>query len=109
MGFEEALLSLTRSGQARLTAQQRSEKEIPEPESEKRVREKEKEGFLFHESEVKPSSGDVETERSGKGVWYPEKPDRDSWSGFRASIARQTLGSGETPVCSLCTGKQSNR
>ena len=28
-----------------------------------------------------PSSGDVETESSGKGVWYPEERDRDIWSG----------------------------
>jgi len=41
------------------------------------VKENEHEGFLVHESEVEPSSGDAETESNGKGVWYPEEPDRD--------------------------------
>jgi len=42
MRFEEALLSLTRNGQARLTEQQKK------PEREKRVRENENEGILVH-------------------------------------------------------------
>jgi hypothetical protein len=55
-----------------------------------------------------PSSGDVETESSGKGIWYPEEHDRDIWGGFRASIARQALGPGETPMGFLRAGKRSN-
>jgi hypothetical protein len=108
MRFEEALLSLTRSSQARLTEPQRSKRGIPEPASEKRVGENENEGFRFHESEVEPYLGDVETKRNGKGVRYPEEHDRDIWSSFRASIARQALSPGETPMGSLCTGKQAN-
>jgi hypothetical protein len=50
----------------------------------------------------------VETESSGKGIWYPEEHDRDIWSGFRTSIARQALSPGETPMGSFCTGKQPN-
>jgi hypothetical protein len=48
-----------------------------------------------------PLSGDAETERSGKGVWYAEKPDRDLQCGFRASIAYQTLLPGEAVVRSF--------
>jgi hypothetical protein len=58
---------------------------------------------------VEPISGDAEAESSGKGVWYSEELDRDLWSGFRASITRQALGSGETVVGSLGTGDQSDR
>jgi hypothetical protein len=75
----------------------------------KRVRENEHEGLSVHESGGEPCSGDAKTERCGKGIWYPEEPDRDLWSGFRTSIACQALSPGETPVCALCTGKQSNR
>jgi hypothetical protein len=53
--------------------------------------------------------GNAETEKRGKGVWYPEELDRDSWSGWSASIARQALGPGETPMCSRGTGDESDR
>jgi hypothetical protein len=54
-------------------------------------------------------SGNAETESCDKGIWYSEEPDRDLWSSFRASIARQALGPGETPMRSLCTRKPSHR
>lgn len=54
----------------------------------------EHESFLVHESEIEPSAGDAEAESSGKSVWYPEKPNRDIWSGFGASIACQAPGPG---------------
>jgi len=68
--FKEALLSLTRNAQTRLIEPQRGQRGISEkPASEKWGRENENEGFLLHESEVEPSSGDAETESSGKGIW----------------------------------------
>jgi hypothetical protein len=59
---------LTRNVQTRLIELQGSKRGLPEPESEKQVREKEHEGFLVHENEVDPSSGDAETESNGKGI-----------------------------------------
>ncbi len=73
------------------------------------MREKKLEGFPIHKSEAEPSSGDAETESDGKGVWYPKELDRDIWGGFRARIACQAFGPGETPMCSLGTGNQSDR
>jgi hypothetical protein len=101
-----ALVDQKRSGEAHRTAKEA--RGISESQSEKQVREKENEIFLVHESEVEPSSSDAETESSGKGVWYPVEFDRDIWSCFRAGIACQALGPGETVVGSLGTGKQSN-
>ena len=43
------------------------------------VRANEQESFLVHESEFEPSSGNVKTEGSSKGFWYPEELDRDIW------------------------------
>jgi hypothetical protein len=102
MQLEEALPSLTRNRPAR------AHRAAKRPEREKEVREIENGGLLFHESEIKLHSGDAETESSCKGIWYSEEPDRDLWSSFRASIARQTLCPGETVVGSLSAGKRSN-
>ena len=102
MRLEEALLSLIRNCPAGAhTAAKR-------PERENEVREIENEGLLFHESEIKLHSGDAEIESSCKGIWYSEEPDRDLWTSFQASIARQTLCPGETVVGSLSAGKRSN-
>ena len=72
------------------------------------MRDEENERLLFPLTD-KPNSGEVEAERSGKGVWYPEEHDRNIWSCFRAGIARQAVFPGETPMSSLRTGKRSNR
>jgi hypothetical protein len=103
MRLEEAFLSLNRNRQARPTEQHRGKTRVKE------AREIENESLLFHESEIELHSGNAETESGGKGVWYSEEPDRDLWSSFRASIAHQALGPGETPMCSLCTRKPSHR
>jgi hypothetical protein len=55
---------------------------MPEPESEKRLREMRTRASRFTKAEIEPYSGDVKTERSGKGIRYPEKHDRDSRRGF---------------------------
>jgi len=75
MRFEDALLSLTRKSQVRLTEPQRSQR------AKNGGKKKRTKAFRFTEAEVGPSSGNVETERRGKGIWYPEELDRDIWSG----------------------------
>ena len=76
--------------------------------SENREEKKRERTFPVSSSEVEPTAGNLEAERSGKGVWYPEEHDRDIWGRFRASIARQAFSPGEAIMCPLRPGKQSN-
>lgn len=48
---------------------------------ERRAKKGRKKAFGFNEAEVELFSGSAETEYRGKGVWYPEEPDRDIWGG----------------------------
>jgi hypothetical protein len=76
MQFKEVLLSLTRNDPVRLTVRQGSQRGMPKGRrGKKQVRANESEGFQAHGSEVEPSSGYLEAERSGKGVRYPEELD----------------------------------
>jgi hypothetical protein len=64
------------------------------------------------EDETKPDGDwDVMSERRksehfGKGIRYPKQGDRDRRRGRRCSIASQTLGPGESPMCSRCARKR---
>jgi hypothetical protein len=71
MRFEEALLSLTRNSQMRFKEQQRSQR------AKNGRKKKSTKACCFIQAEVEPHSSDVETESSGKGIWYPEEFDRD--------------------------------
>ena len=61
----------------RFIGQQRGKRRIPEKDERQTGREKKSTKTFCFTSEGEPRSGNVEAERSGESVWYPEELDRD--------------------------------